>query len=378
MNTQVYSFSKVSTTKETSLVGSSETTRKTPRINKNSFLQSKKETPLFLDIYSKPFNFDNLKHFRPQHVKSYSPEFLSWLIGFTEGDGSFIIDKTNKRLFFTITQQDVVLLRRIRKQLGFGSICNDTKYPEIKRLHVTDRSQIKVLIHLFNGNLLLKKTTQRFTKWVDFYNHLTGENIQSSPRWTDFTKPDFDWTKNRIQLHQSQIEQLRVESVVWNSSWLTGFIEAEGCFNAGQRIKHVYDKHKTTEMRFLLSQTNELEILSHVRQLLGDVGSIWTPKKKDDKIHYCYQVSSLCILQTLINYISRYKIHGKKNFVYVRWTKIYNILEEIRVKKANKTYTRSLKQEQRLNRLIQSIRKDNLKQETMKKLKLEVEDRVPL
>lgn len=49
--------------------------------------------------------------------------FLEWLIGFTEGDGSFIVDSTGY-VSFQITQSycDVRILHHIRRTLGFGYV----------------------------------------------------------------------------------------------------------------------------------------------------------------------------------------------------------------------------------------------------------------
>jgi hypothetical protein len=48
---------------------------------------------------------------------------LEWVIGFSEGDGSFIVNKTGY-VSFQITQsyRDVQVLFRVRQILGFGSV----------------------------------------------------------------------------------------------------------------------------------------------------------------------------------------------------------------------------------------------------------------
>lgn len=231
---------KKTTTKQ---VGSPETIRKTPLLSQDAL------RPLYTQVFTQPFNFVPVTNYIPQHVKHYSPEFLSWFIGFTEGDGSFIV--SGKRLFFTITQQDVALLYRLRTELGFGVICNDTKYPEIKRLTITHQNQIEILIHIFNGNLLLKKTTASFTRWVNAYNSLTGKNISVISRWSPHLELDqnFDFSNSRGRGATRQrrgkflsenSDYLRTHSVMWTSSWFTGFLEAQGCFSAVQRLNRLF------------------------------------------------------------------------------------------------------------------------------------------
>lgn len=336
------------------------------------------KTPLYTQVFTQPFNFVTLINFIPQHIKpsNYSPEFLSWFIGFSEGDGSFIVG--DDRLFFIITQKDVALLHRIRTQLGFGLICNDENYPEIKRYVVTDRSLIEILIHIFNGNLVLKKTTTRFSKWLDTYNRVTGQNIPMISRWNpDFLLlPETNFSNSREKLSLETIQYVRTHSVVWNSSWFTGFLEAEGGFSAVQRFKHKTDHEKTTEMRFLLDQTNELEVLTHIRDLLGDSGCIWIRKKSPEKIHYRFDLCNFEALNLLVKYLTSHPLRSKKKIVYVRWQKILNYLDLIQESKKQGTFVYSEKRQQRINRLVLETKKEFLEQQRVKKVKKEVEDRV--
>lgn len=344
-------------------VGSSETIRK---------------TPLYTQVFTQPLNFVAVTNFIPLHIKTsnYSPEFLAWFVGFSEGDGSFIV--SGGRVFFIITQQDVVLLRRVRTQLGFGTICNDTIHPEIKRYVVTDRYQIEILIHIFNGNLLLKKTTARFSIWVNAFNSLTGKQISVISRWKNHfvLPPDFNVENSREKLTPEIIQSIRTQSVIWNSSWLTGFLDAEAGFSAVERFKTKTDREKSIELRFVLDQTNELEVLTHVRDVLGDIGSIWIRKQTQQNIHCRYDVCNFDALNLLINYLTRYPLRSKKNIVYVRWKKILNYLELIKKQKKTKTFVYSEKRQQRLHRLVLETKKAWKIQQDIEQLKKEVEDRV--
>lgn len=56
-------------------------------------------------------------------IKQPSPEFLNWLIGFTEGDGSFVKAKRSD-LYFVIVQdtRDKQVLDFIKKELNMGEV----------------------------------------------------------------------------------------------------------------------------------------------------------------------------------------------------------------------------------------------------------------
>ena len=52
------------------------------------------------------FNFEVLNNLHlPQHKKKINQDFLEWFVGFSEGDGSFIVSKSKtgqERLFFVL------------------------------------------------------------------------------------------------------------------------------------------------------------------------------------------------------------------------------------------------------------------------------------
>ena len=64
------------------------------------------------------FNFQNFRDnykliYRSDNLNKINDDFLSWFIGFTEGDGSFVISKTRQNvLHFIITQstEDIKIL----------------------------------------------------------------------------------------------------------------------------------------------------------------------------------------------------------------------------------------------------------------------------
>ncbi len=337
--------------------------------------------PDYTQVFTQPFDFSRIIPFLPQHIKRshYSPEFLSWFVGFTEGDGSFLFN--NQRLFFVITQKDGALLHRIRTHLGFGKVYADKKIPEIHRYIVTHRSQIRLLIEIFNGNLLLKKTTQRFSTWVDGYNSLTGDTISVKSRWCSLTlrnRRDIDFSECRGRLSAQQIESLRCQSVMWNTSWLTGFLEAEAGFSVIERFKRKTDQFKTLELRFLLDQTDELQVLLHVRDVLGDMGSVWIRKtgENGERIHYRYDVGQLDALLQLVKYLKGHPLRSQKNIVYVRWKKILNYVDVIRQEKRNGTYVWSEKRHKRIQKLMMETKKSFREVFSPRDEEREVEERV--
>lgn len=120
----------------------------------------------------KDFNFENfLNQYKVQYDRKIpTNDFLTWFIGFTEGDGSFVIAKRNKILQFVVTQStdDIAILNYIQDSLGFGKVIKQGK--RTSRYVVQDISNLHLIILLFNGNLILPTRKKNFKDFLDIFN----------------------------------------------------------------------------------------------------------------------------------------------------------------------------------------------------------------
>jgi len=219
---------------------------------------------------------------------------IAWFIGFSEGDGSFARDFPKKRISFVITQKDPKVLYKIRKLLGFGVVrlCKDTYY----RYIVSKNENLVKLIHIFNGNLVLDKTNERYKEWLELYN-----------------------SKAETKINLKLKKESKLLSI--NSPWLTGFIDAEGCFDAPLR-----NKRKTFRMRFSIKQKGEKQIMSLLPHLFcknKKTGHIY--QKKDITI---FTMDSFVSLKYLNIYLSKYPLKSNKKIAYMKWLKLYRVLED--------------------------------------------------
>jgi hypothetical protein len=82
-----------------------------------------------------------------------SDKWLTLFMGFFEGDGAFLTGK-DKRLVFVLTQKETAILNHVYATLGIGRV---RTYGNFGRYRVDDKEGIRVLIALFNGNLVLDK-----------------------------------------------------------------------------------------------------------------------------------------------------------------------------------------------------------------------------
>ena len=133
-------------------------------------------------------------------------KFNEWFIGFFEGNGSFNINYKSNRCLLIINQKDIKVLVYIKDSFKIGSL---KKYNGINRLTISSKEDMYYVINILNGNLILNKTNERLKLWISFYNKFYKLDPHNS-YYITYRGP-------------GQFNE--------NSSWLSGFIDAEGCFN---------------------------------------------------------------------------------------------------------------------------------------------------
>lgn len=108
--------------------------------------------------------------------KSYFPNntlpstnFLTWFIGFSEGEGSFIVNKRGD-LAFVISQStsDVKILYYIQETLGFGKVISQSV--KTSRYVTQSKKEIEIIIKMFNGNIILPTKQDRLEKFITAFN----------------------------------------------------------------------------------------------------------------------------------------------------------------------------------------------------------------
>lgn len=224
--------------------------------------------------------------------------FLSWLIGFTEGDGCFSVNN-RRELSFILTQgsKNIEVLYSIQRTLQMGNVLKQGQ--RVYRFIVHKREDIELLILLFNGNLILPARKFQFSKFLIAFNEKKkkrncatskqhGGYAGNKPQHTD-VDPSIMVLEDPIQYKRSNI----LPSL--DNQWLLGFTEAEGCFTIS-----LLSNSKAFRTRFILSQKGDvnLPILSHLT-LLFQTGKIEGHSNKDN---YSFIISGLKSVQHLWSY----------------------------------------------------------------------------
>jgi Cytochrome C and Quinol oxidase polypeptide I/LAGLIDADG endonuclease len=213
-----------------------------------------------------------------------SDAFLTWFIGFTEGDGCFVVNKRGD-LSFVVTQgtPNIQVLHHIQNVLGFGSVVKQG--PRTHRFSVYQLAHLKALILLFNGNIVLPTRKPRFNAFINQYNV-------------------------KCALNPIPYRKAKVLPSLYDN-WLLGFTEAEGCFTVSSSTKSA---------QYTLSQkgVENLPVFSHIMLLFG-VGHIEGHHKKAS---YSLIISGCSALGAIYAYFDRCPFIGIKGESYALFKKL--------------------------------------------------------
>jgi LAGLIDADG endonuclease len=247
------------------------------------------------------FNFTNYyekfeKHFCNKILLPTS-NFLEWIIGFTEGDGSFIVNKKGY-LAFVITQgtTDIQVLYLIQKILGFGKVIKQG--PNTSRFIVQDKLGIGLIIALFNGNLILPSKKESFSKFLEAYNLLI---IKSK-------------SNNVINYIPEIIIISNIQPSLTNG-WLAGFTDAEGCFSCS-----FLSTSNAYKIRFQIAQ--KLLINLPVLQIIALLFKAKVEEHSIPDVHEIIVIGA-ANCKNIFPYFDNYKLYTKKATSYILWKEIH-------------------------------------------------------
>ena len=212
--------------------GSSETTRVTSYFNSIFFIH-------FFLLYCFIIYFSLKKHFH-NSPKNIQDNFNHWLAGLIDGDGCFAISKKGYgSCEITLKEREIQALYKI-KQIYGGSITKRTNTKAVRwRLH--NRSGLIKLLNNLNNKIILSKRQNQFKEICNLYE----------------IQPKF--SNNNLNF----------------TSWLTGFMEAEGHFGI-QRFNY--------QLSISISQKDR-NILELIRNS-WNCGSIYYDSSWDGWIYY--------------------------------------------------------------------------------------------
>ena len=235
--------------------------------------------------------------FNKHSNKLISNEWLTWFIGFSEGDGAILTTKRKAR--FVLTQKEGTILYHIQEVLGFGTV---RQFDGFYRFIVTDPQSILLLVYIFCGNLVLPYRQKQLGVWIK----------------TQLLK-----SKGSEGLELALLREPILMKPNLSDAWLSGFTDAEGCFNVAIQPRHNTVTGYRVSLRFLLDQKNAESILLHIRDLFK-FGQVFVRGETNGV--YRYNNNSFKGLLPVRDYFLAFPLKTKKADSFKHWVEVFTMI----------------------------------------------------
>ena len=247
--------------------------------------------------------------------------FEQWLVGFTDGDGSFSIthqgDKWGISYKLAQSRYNLRVLYYIKKQLGVGSITKDNSKGQ---LFIRDRKTIEtIILPIFDKYPLLTSKYfdyLRFKKALDVLNdiNLTIDNknikllkLKNSKAACNYKSPAW----NNVSLPLKDANTIKG---IMSKPWLVGFIEAEGNFYLTKK-----DSKKIVHGFGLTQKLDEI-VLQAIGMILHISNSV---TYKEMYNHYILDTTNSRAIENITIYFKD-TMKGVKSLEYRIWARSYS------------------------------------------------------
>ena len=280
---------------------------------------------LFTGVLKKDFYAPqrlNTENLSSKHLNKFS--FCIWLIGFTDAEGGFIIEKSGKNKYNWVYYLDQHkynerILYYIKKILDTGNI---TKYRNIVKYRVRDRKNIKeIIIPIFNQQPLLTFKMYKYNLWVEGLN-IWESNISLEEKLKQiedirikmkFIPKDY---KSPIWLNKD-LTNINIINNIINKHWLAGFTEGDGSFYL------INKDNNRISPGFGQTQKLDFHLLESIRKIFHIKAKIKIYNNK-----YLLDTTNKRSINNILNYFTNILI-SQKALEYKIWCKaIYYIRKE--------------------------------------------------
>ena len=189
--------------------------------------------------------------------------FFQWLVGFTDGDGSFTLSKSNNKwqLNFKLSQNkyNLRILNYIKSILGVGNIT--TNKTNMSSYKVTKLDHIgKYILPIFDKYPLLTSKQLNYERFKKAYYVMTNKELSSLEKNSKLNElklleANFSYISPKFSVSLENLNNINYIEKNINTiasfitkPWIIGFIEAEGSFYITKKDTNRY------EMGFGLTQ----------------------------------------------------------------------------------------------------------------------------
>lgn len=267
-------------------------------------------------------------------LKQNKELFYQWLVGFTDGDGTFSITYQNQKwsLVFKLSQHEynMRLLYFIKSQLGVGNINKEAKTNMVNYRIRNRKILLEVIFPIFDKYPLLTSKYFNYLKFKEAYSILDNTSLTKTQKdklmFNLISKvPSEGYISPAWKIVNNKVSNTNEANMVMSKAWLIGFTEAEGSFyfvnKSKDRIVHGFE----------ITQKLDLIVLSAIGCILGI-------KTSSKKTYHTVVTTNSRSIENIIKYFLN-TMKGMKSFEFRVWARCYvkhkgdfNKLNEIRNK----------------------------------------------
>ena len=263
--------------------------------------------------------YDHSKWVNKYKYYENKDNFHQWLVGFTDGDGSFSIIRVAERkwtLFFKISQStyNLRILYFIKRQLGIGSVHIEADSSK-GDFRIRDRNIIgSVIIPIFDKYPLLTNKYYNYQNFKKAYEILINPNLSTIEKDSlllelKTQKVPINYISPAWEIINYKVNNAYDAKLVISKYWLIGFTEAKGSFYLVNkeliRIVHAFE----------ITQKLDLIVLQAIANILG----ITIGKKKT---YYTVVTTNSRSISNIIEYYSN-TMKGIKAVEFRIWVRAF-------------------------------------------------------
>ena len=289
-----------------------------------------------------------LTHQRLNVMQPNEEWFIQWVVGMTDGDGSFSIlrqgDKWN--LTFKISQStyNLRVLYYIKQKLGVGSVSVESNRT-MACFRIRNRNTLgNVIIPIFDKYYLLTSKYFDYDKFKQAYTILENpgltknhknellESLKSNTPSKDYISPAW----NKVILPFANANEAHK---VISKPWLIGYVEAEGSFYLVSK-----DQNRIVH-GFGITQKLDKVVLEAIRHILHITRKVYYKEKFN---HFMLDTTNSRSIENISEYFFN-TMKGMKSVEYRIWSRSFNnykgdydklfkvreILRKLRMKRAS-------------------------------------------
>lgn len=239
---------------------------------------------------------------------------IKFWVGLIDGDGNIqvnhwrklnlqyrlIIKLKNTKSNYNMLKLFIPLIGGEVKIVSSGSARGGTKNNNFVIWRINNKKDIINIIKIFDNYPLL--TTNKRAQLIFMKENLLREDI----KW--YLNNRNNKYNNNYIIQKEIINDLNNINNNYFNSWLSGFIEAEGCFS----IRNNYNIKS-----FLIGQNDDLFLIEYIKNYFNSLNKI---QLKNNKF-YLIEIYKLSNLLLIINHCNKYPLLGEKLISFLKFNK---------------------------------------------------------